>query len=360
MAALALIGCAEDGGEPSISQANDAAVTTTPDASGVLPAADAAPSASDASTGPTSEPGASDAASSSLDAASAPADAASADAGTREASVPVLDAGAMPPEAGSGLPPLTDPGAKGPFEIQVTETLEGLATHILIAPKELGRDGIKHPILVWINGASAGSSSYRAMLDNVAAHGIFLLDDKQSAFATAPEVEAQRAAIDWAIAQANKQGGPYFGKLDTTRIAIAGHSLGSVASFGNVKDPRISTSIHMAGGVIGNPEGDNDERINDLHAPTAFLCGDRDSNGLPRVQKDFEAAPKTVPLYFGTLAGVSHTDEFSKTNGGRWGRVVMAWLRWRLVGDESFAKFFRGPNCEFCTGDWKAQKRNID
>lgn len=255
---------------------------------------------------------------------------------------------------------ITDPGAKGPFEIQVQETLEGLSTHILIAPKDLGRDGIKHPILIWSNGAGANSSSYRAMLDNVAAHGIFLLDDKQSSFESQPEVESQHAAIEWAVAQAEKQGGPYFGKLDTSRIAIAGHSMGSVSTFGNVKDPRIKTSIHMAGGLTGNPEGVNESWLADLHAPTAFLCGERDTNGLPRCKNDFMKAPAAVPLFFGMLAGVGHTDEFSQPNGGRWGRILIAWLRWKLVGDESFARAFTGPDCEFCKGDWTAMKRAID
>ena len=258
------------------------------------------------------------------------------------------------------LPPVDDPGAKGPFEIQQLDTLEGLSTHILIAPKDLGRDGMKHPILVWINGAGAGSTSYRAMLDNVAAHGFFILDDKQSSFESMPEVDAQRAAIDWVIAQADKQGGPYYGKLDTTRIAIAGHSLGSVSTFGNVGDKRIKTSIHMAGGLVGNPEGVDESWIKNLHAPAAFLVGTRDTNGLPRVKNDFGAAPPNVPVYFGQLAGATHTDEFSQPNGGRWGRIVISWLRWQLAGEKRYQRSFTGADCEFCKGDWTAMKRGID
>ncbi|MET0341523.1 MAG: hypothetical protein ABW252_11030 [Polyangiales bacterium] len=258
------------------------------------------------------------------------------------------------------LPPITDPGAKGPYAIQVQQNLEGLSTHILIAPRELGRDGVKHPVVVWVNGAGQGSSAYRAMLDNVAAHGFFLLDDKQSTFDVAPEVTAQRAAIDWAIVQAQKVGGPYYGKIDPTRIAIAGQSLGSVSTWGNVGDRRIKTSVHIAGGLLGNPQRVDEGWIKGMHAPAAFLCGDRDTNGLPRVRRDFDGAPPTVPVYFGLLAGVGHTDEFTKPNGGRWGRVVVAWLRWQLAGDTTFAKSFQGTSCEFCKGDWTAKKRGID
>jgi alpha-beta hydrolase superfamily lysophospholipase len=130
------------------------------------------------------------------------------------------------------LPPIGDPGDAGPFEIQVVETLAGLATHILIAPRDLGRDGLVHPVLVWINGAGANSSSYRNMHDNLAAQGFVIVDDKQSTFEAIPEIDSQRAAIDWVIAQAQDPSSPYQGKFDATRIAIGGHSLGSVASFG--------------------------------------------------------------------------------------------------------------------------------
>jgi hypothetical protein len=67
-----------------------------------------------------------------------------------------------------------------------------------------------------------------------------------------------------------------------------------------------------------------------------------------------------VPLFFGILAGVGHTDEFTKPNGGRWGQILVAWLRWQLADDASFAKSFQGADCEFCKGDWTAMKHAID
>jgi dienelactone hydrolase len=269
--------------------------------------------------------------------------------------------GAAEPTPGTGprLPPIADPGDTGELEIQVVETLPGLATHIMIAPQELGRDGLEHPVLVWINGAGANSSSYRNMHDNLAAQGFVIVDDKQSTFEAIPEIDSQRAAIDWVLAQTQDTSSPYHGKFDETRIAIGGHSLGSVASFGNVADPRITTSVHMAGGVTGNPGGVDNALIETLRAPTLFLCGSADTNGLGRVRDDFAAAPPAVPLFFGTLAGVGHTDEFSVENGGRWGRIVAAWLRWRLADDESAAALFAGDDCEFCTGDWTAMKRAL-
>jgi hypothetical protein len=115
----------------------------------------------------------------------------------------------------------------------------------------------------------------------------------------------------------------------------------------------------MAGGVTGNPGGVDNALIETLRAPTLFLCGSADSNGIGRVRMDFAAAPPAVPLFFGTLAGVGHTDEFNGENGGRWGRIVAAWLRWRLADDASAAALFAGDSCEFCMGDWTAMKRAL-
>ena len=273
----------------------------------------------------------------------------------------MLSAGATAPTPSTGvaLPPVDDPGDSGSFEIQVSESLPGLATHILIAPRELGRAGLKHPVLVWINGAGASSSSYRNMHDNLAAQGFVIVDDKESTFEAIPEIDSQRAAIDWVVAQTRDSSSPYYGKLDETRIAIGGHSLGSVASFGNVADARITTSVHMAGGVTGNPGGVDEALIKTLRAPTLFLCGSADTNGLGRVRNDFASAPPNVPLFFGTLDGVGHTDEFNGENGGRWGRIVAAWLRWRLAGDARAGALFMGDACEFCMGDWATMKRGL-
>ncbi|MDD9942815.1 MAG: hypothetical protein OXU20_17375 [Myxococcales bacterium] len=265
-----------------------------------------------------------------------------------------------PAMAGPILPPVDEPGDSGPFSIQVVNNLEGLPTHILIAPEDLGRDGIKHPILVWINGAGQSSNTYRNMLDNVAAHGFFLLDDKQSTFDAIQEIGSQKDAIDWVIAQAKDPSSPYHGKIDETRIAIAGQSLGSVASFGNVGDPRITTSIHIAGGVTGNPGGVDNDLITKVSKPAAFLCGSADRNGLGRVRNDYSKAPASAPVFFSILDGVTHTSEFNDRNGGRWGQIVVAWLRWQLADDESMGARFMGDNCEFCMGDWETMKQNLD
>jgi len=190
----------------------------------------------------------------------------------------------------------------------------------------------------------------------------YLLDRGQTGLSGAFDLPTQMGYDSDAPMAAGEVGrvGVAIDSLDDMRLLFRGIPLGSVSTFGNLSDTRIKTSIHMAGGVTGNPQGVDESWLQDLHVPAMFLVGDRDSNGLQRVKDDYSQAPTNIPVFFGLLAGVGHTDEFTEPNGGRWGRILISWLRWQLADDPGFAKTFEGASCEFCAGDWTAQKHSID
>lgn len=267
--------------------------------------------------------------------------------------------GATQAPSGPALPPVQDPGMPGPFTVDVVATAPGLSTHMLYVPKELGRDGIRHPIIVWTNGNGASSSYYDPFLRHFASHGFFLVVDKRSTSMRETEYKEQRDGIDWAAQQAAAADGAYAGKLDGQRIALMGHSMGSLSSFVNGSDPRLRTTIHWSGGLVGNPTGTDEGALRKLHAPAAFLCGGADTQAGPACANDFREAPATLPVFYGTLAGVSHLGVFGDRNGGEYGRVGVAWMRWKLAGDESFREWFAGPSCKACMRPWTGMSRNL-
>lgn len=264
--------------------------------------------------------------------------------------------GAAP--AAPAFPSVTDPGAAGPFRSEFVATAPGLSSHALFVPSGLGRDGIKHPIVVWTNGNGGSISFYRAFLEHLASHGFFVVADKASTSNHARENKEQVAGIDWAVAQAER--GNYAGKIDANKISIMGHSLGSLASFANAGDPRVKTTIHWSGGLTGNPVGADDSVITKMHAPAAFLCGGTDTMAGPACAKDFDRAPKDLPVFYGTLAGVGHLGVFGNRNGGEYGKMGVAWLRLQLLGDETFRSWFSGPSCKACVRPWTGKSRNLD
>jgi hypothetical protein len=229
---------------------------------------------------------------------------------------------------------------------------------MLFVPGMLGKDGVEHPIIVWTNGATGTTSFYRPMLEHFASHGFFVVADKASGGNHDPEIVEQKAGVDWVIAESERAGSAYAGKLDVARIAVAGHSLGSVSSFATAAHPRIAASVHWSGHLTGNPVGADEAWLQGLHAPAAFFCGGAEPRALPRCSGDFMNAPD-VPLFYGTLEGVGHLDVFGEPRGGQWGRGAVAFLRWALAGDESFRSWFTGADCELCKDPWTGMSRGF-
>ena len=319
-----------------------------------------------ASPGPTAGMDAAPAPATTPDAAPSVADA-SAGSSERDASVASDasndarsggDGSVVSPEV--GLPAVQDPAQPGPFMVDVVQTAPELSTHMLYVPRELGQGGVKHPIVVWTNGNGASSSFYDPFLRHLATHGFFLVVDKRSTSMRETEYAEQRLGIDWAEKQAASTAGTYAGKLDGSRIAIMGHSMGSLSSFVNGGDPRVRTSIHWSGGLVGNPTGTDEGALQKLHAPAAFLCGGADTQAGPACANDFRDAPAKLPVFYGTLAGVSHLGVFGDRNGGEYGRMGVAWLRWKLAGDESFRSWFVGSSCVACMRPWTGMSRGLE
>jgi hypothetical protein len=323
-------------------------------AAGVTAAAPAAPSGG--ASAPAATSGSSGAAGS-TDTAVAQAGAAAGAAGEAASA-----AGAGSAAAVGGqpvLPPIDDPAMPGPFGFEQIPTAEGLTTHTLIIPQKLGDQGVKHPILVWMNGATGTTSFYQNMLEHFASHGFFVVADKMSGGNHDPEIVEQDVAIEWVLAEAARSDSPYFGKIDPERLGIAGHSLGSVGSFANTGHASVKSSIHWSGGLTGNPVGADEAWLQLIHAPAAFLCGGAEARALPRCSGDFDNAPAGFPIFYGTVAGVGHTDVFGERAGGEWGRAAIAWWRLTLAGDESFRSWFSGPDCVLCKDPWTGKSKDI-
>lgn len=291
------------------------------------------------------------------DAAAATSDGATP-SGDDAASPPAGDGGAAPPtQSGSALPEIKDPAAAGPFRVETVATAPDLSSHTLYVPGELGKDGVKHPIIIWTNGNGGSTSFYEAFLRHVTSHGFFIVADKRSTSMRETEYAEQKKGIDWAVAQAAS--GPYAGKIDPERIALMGHSMGSLSSFVNGPDPRVKTTVHWSGGLTGNPTGTDESYLAKLHAPAAFLCGGADSMAGPACANDFREAPKELEVFYGVLAGVGHLGVFSDRNGGQYGRVGVAWLGWKLAGQESLKDYFVGSSCKACSAPWTGMSRNL-
>lgn len=121
--------------------------------------------------------------------------------------------------------------------------------------------------------------------------------------------------------------------------------MGSISTFAVANDPRLSTTIHVAGGSFDGSGPDN------LRNPAMYIVGSADTLALSNVQRDYRNT--TVPVWFGVMNGVDHI--YAAREGLP---AIIAWLRWHIADETSRSSMFISANCYFCSGIWSVQYKN--
>src|SRR5690606_12569587 len=204
-------------------------------------------------------------------------------------------ASAQPPQNQDAIP---DTPGTGPFT-PMKEIDPGLPDQVVYRPADLASLGdAKLGLYVFGNGAcSNDGASARLHLLNIASHGYLSIapggiyngpgkteapprPDGASMETYAPTRPAQlSAAIDWALAENERSGSPYYRCYGSGRVADTGFSGGGVQALTSAGGPRVKTVVSMNGGVViggGTRMGGMREtkgRIEDLHTPSLYVLG---------------------------------------------------------------------------------------
>jgi uncharacterized protein YciI len=265
-------------------------------------------------------------------------------------------------------------GGTGPFKALMASD-KTLATHTVVRPHDLSAFGekTKLPIIVWGNGACANSPwEHVNFLSEIASHGFLVI-----AIGPMP-AEGQRGgaggptkspllidAINWAIAQNSEKLSPYYQKLDTNKIAVAGMSCGGLQALEIAPDPRISTVMICNSGILPDPGSGRGgmpklakDQLTKLHNPTIYILGGEKDIAYKNGMDDFKRIDN-VPVFSANL-NVGHGGTYSKPHGGEFAKVATAWLQWQLKNDKEAAKMFVGESCGLSKMEgWKVEKKNI-
>jgi len=144
-----------------------------------------------------------------------------------------------------------------------------------------------------------------------------------------------------------------------------GQSCGGLQAIANSTDPRVKTSIIWNSGLF--PDGATGHSLSSatkatlskIHAPIAYINGGPADAAYVNALDDIQHI-EHVPLFFGWI-NVGHGGTYSHPGGGRFADVGVAWLNWRLNGDQQAAKMFEGPDCALCKDPvWHVQKKNMN
>jgi dienelactone hydrolase len=244
----------------------------------------------------------------------------------------------------------------------------------------------KLAVVAWGNGGcSADGASARLHLAEIASHGYLVIAPGAvlSGPGAPPAVERVRPqvdpvtgklppyptkpadltqAIDWALAENARPGSAFHGRIDSGKIAVAGHSCGGLQAMEAALDPRVKAAvIHNSGLFPDDVSPIRELRITKaslagLRAPILYIVGGPTDNFTAFATDDFNritAAPVMV-----ASSPVGHHGTFREPNGGIAAAVATDWLDWQLFGDRTASKRFTGADCGLCgKADWTIMRK---
>jgi hypothetical protein len=225
--------------------------------------------------------------------------------------------------------------------------------------------------LVWGNGACTDSPwEHFKFLNEIASHGFIVLATGYIPMEEVPyngpmsTTQQQIESIDWAIAQNADKTSPYYQKIDTKNICVAGMSCGGLQTLFNCADPRITLLMicnsglfnqQNAGQAVGGMPMPPKEKLKDIHTPVMYMLGGETDIAYGNGMDDFHRI-KHVPACAINYP-VGHGGTYRQPHGGEFTIPALAWLQWQLKGDKEAAKMFTGNTPALLKRkDWTLEK----
>lgn len=251
-----------------------------------------------------------------------------------------------------------------------------LPEHTIFVPQDLTQFNSNKllPVLVWGNGACANSPfEHMNFLNEIASHGYIVLATGNIPMTDEwykgpmSRSEQQIESIDWILAQNEDPASPYFQKVDTKNICVAGMSCGGLQTLFNCADPRITSLMicnsglfnqQNAGQAVGGMPMPQKDKLKEIHTPIIYILGGESDIAYGNGMDDFGRI-KHVPACAANFP-VGHGGTYREPHGGEFTVVALAWLDWQLKQDDEAAKMFVGDNCQLPKRkDWTLQKNDL-
>ena len=214
-------------------------------------------------------------------------------------------------------------------------------------PSEMKSSLKKWPVVVMANGTGVLATRYIPIFEHLASWGFVVVgnQDGSSWFGNSTS-----ATLDWILAQNNASDSPFFGKIDTEAIGLAGHSQGGVATFyaatqfENVKYYKAICSM----------SGNFPDFAKSIQAPVFLMGGTNglDAKALDGMNECFGIID-SQPVVMGILKDTDHGVVLPRGDA-----YLTAWFLFYLQGDKQAGKCFYGDDAEILINPaWEEVKR---
>lgn len=266
-------------------------------------------------------------------------------------------------------------GGQGPYKAIMKEE-PTLKEHTVIVPQDLAPFGAQKllPVLVWGNGACANSPfEHMNFLNEIASNGYIVLATGDIPMTDEwykgpmSRAEQQIESLDWIIAQNNDPLSPYYQKVDTKNICVAGMSCGGLQTLYNCADPRITTLMICNSGLfkqsnaaqaVGGMPMPEKSKLKDIHTPIIYILGGKEDIAYENGMDDFHLISHVPAVAINYPVG--HGGTYRQPYGGEFTIPALAWLNWQLKGDKEAAKMFVGKKPALLQRkDWTIEKNKL-
>ena len=207
---------------------------------------------------------------------------------------------------------------------------ENCSLHIAFYPEALETTDAVYPVVVWANGTICAPVLYTELLKSIAAAGFIVVTNSDVMSGSG---SSQIAALDWILAQNADPDSVFYGKVDTARLAAAGHSQGGRSVVNAcASDSRFACAVSIAGSPFSS-------EAKKLSTPTLFLTGTLDTIVLAAMWVKPAYNNCKGPAAYASLRGGIHTSCMLAAD--KYVDYTVQWLRAWLDGDGSALAVFQ-------------------
>lgn len=250
----------------------------------------------------------------------------------------------------------------GPSEVttQDIQDSSGKKLYKIYHPKELTSG---HPIIVWGNGSHALPPDYDGLLTHLATWGFVVINTYSSSTGTGAELVA---AAQYMAEQNNTSSSTFHGRLDPTRLGVAGHSQGSTGAINAhthfAAGALIKTVVSIALPALHWCEPEDVYETSRISVPFFIMGGTGDGliSPLSSNKLAYDNTPSTLPAAMAMAIDADHNA--IQGNGNNHRGYLTAWMSYQLKDDPAARAAFAGDNPEIMTSPgWQnTSTRNLE